>query len=229
MSAQPRALWSTLQSFLERLGRLHAAAFLAGGLCLLAFARLTEDVLDQDLRALNVLVSQMVHATSHPVLDRIAIGLTEWGGLAGTAVVVSGVTAWLLTKKRYLDIASLWVMTIGAAVQGYLLKRVFLQPRPDLFEPVVPVQGFSYPSGHSLLSAALYLYLAAMVVSEGPGLARRWIYGALIAAVPLAVMWSRIYLGAHWVSDVVAGGLVAAFWVSSCLVLRRSFEWNQSR
>ncbi|MNS40224.1 phosphatidylglycerophosphatase B [compost metagenome] len=206
---------------MRSLGLFYGLGLGLSALALLTFAWLSENVLDRDLRAFNTAVSLGVHTQAHPVFDRLALALTEWGGLVGASVVAFVVTAYLIVKRRFGEATAFWVTLGGGAALGWLLKRIFQQPRPDAFEPLVAVGGFSYPSGHSLLSSTLYGYLAALVILGGPRQPGRWAAAVGILSIPIAVMWSRIYLGAHWVSDVVAGGLVATVWVCTCLMLHR--------
>ena len=193
-----------------------ALALVASG----AFIQLTEAVLAHDVRAFNVAVSRAVHATANPVLDQLALVLSEVGGLKGGIVLVAIAVATWMARRQYREAGAFALVAAGAGVLGFGLKRWFQQPRPDLFEPLVPVAGYGYPSGHAIFSVALYGYLAVWLAVSGPRQAGRWVGAAVLAAVPLGVMWSRVYLGAHWLTDVAAGALVAALWSGLCLAWR---------
>lgn len=206
---------------LARLGLFYAAALTVAVLALTAFARLTEDVLDADLRALNHAVTSAMHAEAHPVLDLVALVLSATGGVVGTLTVSAFVTVFFLARKRIPDASAFLLMIGGASALVVGLKRIFRQPRPDLFESIAPETSFSYPSGHSLLSVSLASYLAALLVLHNPKRPWRWCAAALLGLYSLGVMWSRVYLGVHWLSDVTAGALAAMFWVSMCLMLRQ--------
>jgi membrane-associated phospholipid phosphatase len=71
------------------------------------------------------------------------------------------------------------------------------------------------------VSLCLYGDLAAFLVLDEPRKAWRWGCAAALVLVALGICWSRLYLAVHWVTDVVAGGLVAVFWIASCLWIRR--------
>ena len=217
----PVRLASSLWALLRRLGRFYAAALATAIAALFGFAALTEDLLDGELRALNRAVTSAMHAEAHPVLDQVALVLSQAGGIAGTAIATAILFALLLARRRYLDASSLLLVVGGGAALVVVLKRIFRQPRPDLFESLAPETTFSYPSGHSLISVALYGFLAALIVLDGPRSPGRWLAAALVTLFPLGVMWSRVYLGVHWISDITAGALVATFWVMVCLMLRR--------
>lgn len=217
----PVRLASSLWALLRRLGRFYAAALATAVAALFGFAELTEELLQGELQALNRAVTSAMHAEAHPVLDQVALWLSQAGSVVGTAIATAALFALLVARRRYLDASSLLLVVGGGAALVIVLKRIFRQPRPDLFESLAPETTFSYPSGHSLISVALYGFLAALIVLDGPHQPRRWLVAGLVALFPLGVMWSRVYLGVHWISDITAGALVATFWVMVCLMLRR--------
>ncbi len=115
------------------------------------------------------------------------------------------VTAWLLIRKRWRALAT-WVITWAAAeliVTG--AKTFFHRGRPPL--PLVDVVGFSFPSGHAVAGAATAVALVLVLLPPGPA-RRRWELAAIGFAFVMAM--SRVYLNAHWFSDVVAGVLLGA-------------------
>jgi membrane-associated phospholipid phosphatase len=204
---------------LSRLGSFYAAGLLAAVVALLALAKLTDEVLEGETRSVNITVLEYLHAHANPTLDVLALGLSHLGGVAGTAAMGSAAMAIFLWRRRPLDAAALAIVLLGAAVLVVLLKHAFRQPRPDLFQSLAPALGYSFPSGHALLSSCLYGYLAALLVLDGPR--RRWWPAAALALLVVGISWSRLYLGVHWLSDVLAGGLVGAFWVTCCLLARQ--------
>lgn len=189
---------------------------------LVLFAALTEEVLEGEFAVFNHAILHVLHALSTPWLDRLALGLSALGGIAGTFTVASLVLLLLLLMRRSIDALALLVLLAGGSALTVLLKQIFRQPRPSLFESLAPETSFSFPSGHSLISVCLYGYLGMLVVLGRPP------WGGLVAMglwlVPLGIMWSRLYLGVHWLTDVIAGGLVANFWLLVCLLLRRSLR-----
>ena len=115
------------------------------------------------------------------------------------------VTAWLLIRKRWRALAT-WVITWAAAeliLTG--AKTFFHRGRPPL--PLVDVVGFSFPSGHAVAGAATAVALVLVLLPPGPA-RRRWELAAIGFAFVMAM--SRVYLNAHWFSDVVAGVLLGA-------------------
>ncbi len=151
-----------------------------------------------------------------PLLGRIAQRLTFMGN-ASTLVVLAVIG--ILIGLAIRDARTGWflALTLLALPLNALLKKIISRERPGVDDARVspgPRWGFSYPSGHSMGSAAFYGFLSAQLYLHG------WIDGwklalvIVIAILPIGVGISRIYMGAHWMSDVVggwAGGAIVAF------------------
>jgi undecaprenyl-diphosphatase len=204
---------------LSRLGWIYAAGLLTAVVALLALAKLTDDALEGETRSVNIAVLEYLHAHGDPTRDVLALGFSHLGGVAGTTAVGTAALTLFLWRRRPLDAAALLIVLRGAAVLVVLLKHAFRQPRPDLFQSLAPARGYSFPSGHALLSSCLYGYLAAVLVLDGSP--RRWWPAAVLALLVVGISWSRLYLGVHWLSDVLAGGVVGGLWVACCLLARQ--------
>ena len=102
----------------------------------------------------------------------------------------------------------------------------FALSRPEVFEPLYTVSSFSFPSGHSLISFCLWGFAGAWYLLNDPARPRRWIVMLLCLALAALIAVSRLYIGVHWPTDVVAGMLLATFWVTVCLAGR---EWFLKR
>ena len=139
------------------------------------------------------------------VLTALARFLNVLGGGLVTIPLRIVVAAWLLARRRWRAFAA-WVMTWAAAeliLAG--AKTFFHRGRPP--EPLVTVVGFSFPSGHAVAGAATAVALVLVLLPEGRA-RRRWEIAAIVFAFVMAL--SRVYLEAHWFSDVVAGVLLGA-------------------
>ncbi len=197
---------SRLLRALERIGWFYGLGIVIASAALFVFARFADEVLAGEVHRLNLAVLNDLHAHANPFLDRLALALTRVGGIAGTMVIACLVGLIFLLRRRYFDSVALAADVLGGGFLTFILKLVFRQPRPALFESLAPAHGFSFPSGHTILSFCLNGYLAALLVLDRPRDWRRWLAAALLIALSLGVAWSRLYLGVHWLSDVAAGG-----------------------
>jgi membrane-associated phospholipid phosphatase len=137
-----------------------------------------------------------------PILDRLMMGLSALGdGIVRTPATVL-IAAYLLWRRRWSWALGLAVAMIGAAVLVPVLKTMFHIARPT---PIyVGADAFSFPSGHAMSTSALYLMLA-WIASRSATPKARFVPWSLAAFMVLLTGTSRIYLGAHWPSDVLAG------------------------
>jgi undecaprenyl-diphosphatase len=117
------------------------------------------------------------------------------------------------------------VFTVAATVSGTLvsvgLKALFSRPRPDVVPHLVHVASSSFPSGHSMISAVVYLTLGSLLAAIMPNLKLK-IYVLLVAVIlSVFVGISRIYLGVHYPTDVLAGWLAGLVWALLCWLVAR--------
>ncbi|MFC7277228.1 phosphatase PAP2 family protein [Paractinoplanes rhizophilus] len=134
-------------------------------------------------------------------------------------VAAVGLVIWLARRRRWPP--AWWVAVTMAAggILGGLLKLLVGRDRPDLLDPVARATGYSFPSGHALnnaLGAAVFL-IVLLPYTAGRPRARFWLWAAAVA-IPLVTGLSRVALGVHWTSDVVAGWLLG---VAVALIARR--------
>lgn len=148
-------------------------------------------------------------------LDGLAEGLTL---AASTSVVVpltvavAALLAWWARRGR--DAALVGASAAGAYLITAILKDLVERPRPPVGQRLVTVHEWSFPSGHATQSVALYGAVLVVVVATSGRAARvaGWCAGVLVA---LAIGWTRIYLGVHWLSDVIGGWVIGASWLWS--------------
>jgi undecaprenyl-diphosphatase len=113
---------------------------------------------------------------------------------------------------------------LGGVILSYGLKLVFSKPRPNLWQSGIEETSFSYPSGHALGSTILYGFLAYVLATRYPQLAFLIYAGAvlLISAIGL----SRLYLGVHWPTDIIAGYSIGFLWVMFCITMLKLQKLN---
>lgn len=159
-----------------------------------------------------------------PLLDRMALEVTALGeGLVvGAIALVAGTLLWLMGQRLY---AALLAAAVGGAWAIYpVLKLLFDRPRPQLWEwPAHLATSSSFPSGHATLSMALLAALAYIIhrlSRRRTGIAALLLGGAAVLLVGL----SRIYLGVHYPSDVIAGYVVGSCWAACCALAVESLR-----
>ena len=203
-------------------GRLGAHSFELGLLLLgvvlplILLVELAEDVWRREGFAGDLEVLSFMRDRRSPALDVPMLALSVVGGGAGLAVVVATVVFALLRRGRRAEAVFVAVAVCGAAAIELVAKLTFVRPRPDQWDHAWPAVGYSFPSGHAMSSTALAVALA--LLARGTRW-RGWTVagGALFA---LGVGVSRVYLGVHYPSDVVAGWCAGLAWVSGLFLVR---------
>lgn len=161
-----------------------------------------------------------MRAGASPGLDGFAKVLTRFGGVVESIVLGALLVVLFAGRKRYLDAATLFAVLVGCGLLEVILKGLFAIPRPELTPPLVVAEGFAFPSGHALRAVGLYGTVAALLLGGAPRVLWRWVSGAALVLLAVGVCWTRVYLGVHWLSDVIAGALAAVLWVTGCLIVR---------
>jgi len=206
--------------------------FLAG-LLLLAFGHIAEEVLEGDATRFDHTVLLALRNPADPAdplgpawLEEAARDVTALGSYAVLGIVLASVLAYLLMMRR--RAAALWVAvsTVGGVVLSNVLKLSFERPRPDLVTHAARVFTSSFPSGHATLSAVIYLTLGALLASLQTSRRLKIFFLGIAIAITILVGVTRIYLGVHYPTDVLAGWCVGAGWAAICWTV---FHWLQQR
>lgn len=147
--------------------------------------------------------------------------ITALGGTAVLLILTSGVLGYFLLRREY-HLAVLVLLTVvGGAILSNALKLAYDRPRPELVPALAHYLAPSFPSGHSALAAATYLTLGSLIARAQTDRRLKVFSIVLAALLALLVGFSRVYLGVHWPSDVVAGWLLGALWATVTLFLSR--------
>ena len=219
-------------SFLLEAGTLVSVLIIAGGVLL--FAELMEMVGDEPHvfdRAV-LLAFRNPQDVTDPIgpgwLEVVFLDITSLGGATVLILMTAAVMGFLLVDKKRAAALLVFASVGGGALLSTLLKFTIDRARPDLVPHLAEVHTASFPSGHAMLSAVVYLTLGALL-SRVEGQARVKIY-VLTVAIFLTVVigLSRVYLGVHWPTDVLAGWCAGASWAIFCwrvaLALQRHGE-----
>jgi len=150
------------------------------------------------------------HQLTTPTLNQVALALTTVGGPWVMSTLGGLIVAVLWWRNRHTDAMFFLASVGGAVVLNVLAKLLFGRPRPALWDSIAPAKFYSFPSGHAMGSAALATALSFLLWQKSwRWLA--WIAGFLFA---LGVGLSRVYLGVHYPSDVLAGWVCSVGWVA---------------
>ncbi len=181
------------------------------------FAELADAVLaNEDLVAFDLALTDALYAHMSSLVLQIFLVITHLGDplvLAALAVVVG----LLLMTRRYWILLASWIITLACGgLLNVALKDVFQRTRPGLPDPFITASGWSFPSGHAMGSLITYGMLAYLLVLM---LDRRWHRLIVICATALILLIgvSRIYLGVHYFSDVLAAYTAGTAWLATCV------------
>ncbi|MCC6713569.1 MAG: phosphatase PAP2 family protein [Candidatus Dadabacteria bacterium] len=196
-----------------------ALAFLVSAAAFLAFAELAGDVLEGENRQIDTTIllmmrngNDLANPLGPPWFEEMMRDITALGGVAVLTLVTIFSAIYLLLIKRRGLVLYLAAAAITGTIFSNLLKAGFGRPRPDVVPHEIVVYTASFPSGHSLVAAVIYLTLG-VILAEAQTRYRLKIYILSVAIVlTLLVGISRIYLGVHWPSDVLAGWLAGTAW-----------------
>ena len=199
-----------------------ALVFVGAALLLLAFAMLAEEVVEGDTHRLDMwLMSQFIVA-GNPAdrigpdwFEEMVRDVTALGSYAFIIISVVIVGGYLLLARKA-DLAALMVGAIaGGMAISHLLKELFDRPRPEL-DHAARVFTASFPSGHATLSAVTFLTLAALLTRTRVRRGAKIYFVAVAVVLTILTGMSRIYLGVHYPSDVLAGWCVGSGWAILC-------------
>lgn len=185
---------------------------LVGAAAIVLFVLIGESVMAGATHDLDAAI--LLWAAQHrtPTLDRAMLEITALGSAVVLAIVVATAAVFLWLTHHRLSVYILALALGGALVLTALLKVLYGRPRPDIVTPIVTSGSPAFPSGHALSAFAIYGTLAYLIARLGPAPRLRtatWIVAAIII---LAVGASRVYLGVHYPSDVIAGFAIALAW-----------------
>ena len=188
------------------------------------FYEVVEDMVWGDpLVAADTVTYAILQHLRSPILDRVMISVTELGDAPVVIAIGAVVAGWLIYKRAWRALAY-WLLAVGGgSLINTAIKLAMHRARPgDLHYSGASV--FSFPSGHSTTNAALYGFLLILIARELPLRTRLPIICTLIAFVGL-IAFSRLYLGAHWLSDVGGGLTFGSAWLA---LLALFYMWRPS-
>jgi undecaprenyl-diphosphatase len=198
---------------------------------LLAFALIAGQVSAGRTQAFDELVLDALRRSDNravPVgpgwLETVALELTSLGSAGVLVTLVLLVVGYLLFERRF----GLAVLTVASTAGGWILeailKTVFARERPTVVPHLQHVTSSSFPSGHSMLSAVVYLTLGALLARSTTKASLRIYFIAAAMLLTFIVGVTRVYLGVHYPTDVMAGWLAGFGWAVLCALVARALQ-----
>ena len=157
----------------------------------------------------DVPILEAIHTRSQAQLDILAEVLTRFGSFWTVFPVAALSALVLLPQRRWRSLVYLLTTVLGSVIVNRTAKLLMHRVRPQLWDSPAPEFDYSFPSGHAMSSMSL---VAALVILTWGSRAKRWpvlIIGSLFV---LAIGWTRLYLGVHFPSDILAGWMAAVAW-----------------
>jgi membrane-associated phospholipid phosphatase len=184
--------------------------------CTLVFLMLAEEMADGALVSVDGTVVTWLHAHATDVATAVMAALTRLGGTHVLLSVTLVTAAALLLRRRVAHAALMGAALVGGEALNWALKAAFERPRPSFTDPLATAAGFSFPSGHAMVSLTVYGALA-FVIAATVGSRRAQLRVLVCAAVlVLTIGFSRVYLGVHYATDVIAAYSAGLAWLMLC-------------
>ena len=175
-------------------------------ICLIGFLALAEDVFNKEIMNGDIIGYKMVSTfLISDFATPVAKFITNFGG--AIFLILTAIVLTILIKNKKIGLAILLNLTI-ITILNQLLKRILQRPRPTEYR-IIEETGYSFPSGHSMVSMAFYGYLIYLIYKYVKNKYIKWISIALLSILIGTIGISRTYLGVHYTSDVLGGFLIS--------------------
>jgi undecaprenyl-diphosphatase len=211
------------------LGFVLGLMIVAGGL--FAFLRIADEIREGETHGFDTAILLAFRRAGDPGKpigpDWLALSMTDITSLGGftvlTLVTVLSALYLVLDNKR--AAAGLLLFSVaGGTLLGQVLKQAFDRPRPDLVAHLVDVRTLSFPSGHAMMSAVTFLTIGVLLARTSPRRRLKVYIVGVAVLLTLLVGVSRVFLGVHWPTDVLAGWSMGAAWAVLCWLLARMLQ-----
>jgi membrane-associated phospholipid phosphatase len=200
-----------------------------GALVLIGAAWLFGGVV-QDLHAgdpltiVDVVLGQWLHDNATPLVTGWMLLVTGLHGAAAISLYVLGVALYLARRKDWYWLSCLVVIVPTGMAVNVALKLAFRRERPAFDDPLVTLSSYSFPSGHVAGATLFYGVVCAMLLAKTASRRLRALIVLAALAMIATVAFTRLYLGAHFLSDVIGSFAAALAWIAACLLAMHHFE-----
>lgn len=189
--------------------------FIVFVLPIILFVELADEVFEKDTLVVDEAILRHVYSWSNPSLDAFVVATTDLGYVWWVGLITIIILLLCIKHRQYTSALIALVGVAGSALINLLLKLIFQRDRPQLWERLVTENSYSFPSGHAMASASLAVVLIVLLWPT------KWRPLAVLVglAYMLYVGFTRLYLGVHYPSDILAGWLVAGAWVGITVII----------
>ena len=219
MKRDTSRFWIHRLPWIARIDSKLLLVFLIIAPTLLAFLKISSEVAEGDTMAFDRLLLQELRSAADPGvpagpawLHKAMVDFTALGGGPVLTLITVLAAGYLLARRKAWLALALTALTAAGGLLNSVLKYSFVRPRPDIVPHLVDVSSASFPSAHALNSAMVYLTLGVLLASAEPSWRVRIFLMSAAILLTLVVGISRVYLGVHWPTDVLAGWSVGALW-----------------
>lgn len=170
----------------------------------MVFALFAKEVMKRDIVGYKLISKYLISDVTLP----IAKVITNFGGVIGLIIIAIVVSTILIIKKKKLMGILIWINLACSALLNQILKRIVQRPRPTEYR-LIEENGYSFPSGHSMVSAAFYGFFIYLIFKNIKNKYIKWGSISFLSILIVLIGTSRIYLGVHYTSDVMAGFVIS--------------------
>ena len=195
----------------------------------LVLGEISENIRNHEpMTVVDAQLSSWLHSHQSPALTQVMFVVTFLGSGAAASSIAGLFGLYLLWRRRFYWLAAFLSSVVGGILLNRILKYAFQRPRPYFVDPILSLTSYSFPSGHTMTATVLYGGVAAYCCTTTSD----WRCRALIifsaSLLIVLVAFSRIYLGAHYLSDVLGALAEGLAWLSLCLTMVYSIWRRQS-
>ncbi len=204
--------------------------FLVFAAMTLVMGDISEDVMNgEPLTIADVQISNWLNSHRSPRLTTAFLIATSFGSTLPVILIATIVGLYFLWRRQPYWLAAIWTSVFGGMLLNKYLKLVFYRPRPRFDDPIFAFTGYSFPSGHTMAATVLYGVLAALLITKTRRRGFRVVIVLTAGCLIALVAFSRMYLGAHYLSDVLGAIAEGLAWLALCLTTVYSVWRHRNR
>lgn len=191
----------------------------------LLFGIIAENVVSgNEFTIVDAQIAQWLHAHSTPFLTQCLLILSHLHDPITISFMVALMASFLIWKKRWWEVWVVLLVVPGGMLLNLLVKQGFQRARPTFEQPLVMLTTYSFPSGHVAATTLFYGMLAALLITQTPTWSRAICIFLIAFTMVVLVAFSRMYLGAHYLSDVLAAFVEGIAWLALCLTAIHTYR-----